>query len=237
MKEHLEGHVCVKAALEGRRRRIEVLLLSRSVHTDKFSDVLQLAEERSLPVKRVDPEELDRMTHGKTHGGLVAVCGPKPPDRLEELGPATFLLLLEGIEDARNLGFTLRSAEALGVDAVLLKKHVWDFDEGDVSRASSGAYERLPLIKIEGPELATLRKRGLKLLACIANAKKTIYDVDLAAPLIVAVGGEKRGLSAAVRHLADGFVKIPMSRAATSLSLSHASAVIMAEVTRQRHRK
>jgi 23S rRNA (guanosine2251-2'-O)-methyltransferase len=145
-------------------------------------------------------------------------------------------LLIEGTEDAQNLGYTLRSAEALGAHAVLLKKHVWNFDAVAVSRASSGAFERLPLAQIENAEkeLLPLQRLGIKFWGCIGGAKRAIHDVDLTGPVMLAIGGERRGLSGALREMCDGFVRIPMVAGAGSLSLSHAAAVVMAEMMRQR---
>src|SRR5439155_23764048 len=118
------------------------------------------------------------------------------------------------------LGFVIRSAEALGVHAVLIKKHLWDFDPVEIARAASGAYERLPLAQIDDTvPLKQLQSRGLQLIGCIAAARQTIYDIDLRRPTILAIGGEKRGLSGAVRELCDQFVKIPSRGEATSLAL------------------
>jgi 23S rRNA (guanosine2251-2'-O)-methyltransferase len=143
-------------------------------------------------------------------------------------------LLLEGVDDARNLGFTIRSAEALGAQAVLIKKHLWDFDPIEVARPASGAYERLPLVQIEDVEpLRQLQRRGLRLLGCIAGARRGLYEVDLKLPTLLAIGGEKRGLSGAVRSICDAFLTIP-TRGAASLSLSHATAIVLAEAMRQR---
>ncbi|HMO25720.1 MAG TPA: TrmH family RNA methyltransferase, partial [Tepidisphaeraceae bacterium] len=147
------------------------------------------------------------------------------------------LLLLEGVDDARNLGFVLRSAEACGVSAVLIKKHLWDFDETEISRPSSGAYERLPLVQIDDVSpLQTLRRHGLRLIGCLAGVRTSIYDADLAQSLVLALGGEKRGLSGAVRSICDDFVTIPTVGGATSLSLSHAAAIVVGEALRQRTR-
>jgi 23S rRNA (guanosine2251-2'-O)-methyltransferase len=148
------------------------------------------------------------------------------------------LLLLEGVEDARNLGFTLRGAVAFGVHAVLIKKHLWDLDAVEVARPSSGAYERLPLAQVEDVEtLQRLRRAGIKLHGCIAGARQTMYEADLAGPTILAVGGEKRGLSGAVRSICDAFISIPTRDESTSLSLSHAGAALMAEAMRQRRQR
>ncbi len=243
--EHLEGRQSVLAALQAGRRRFREVLVSHGAHLDKLRDVLDLAAERGIPVREADSRELGALAHGATHGGVVAICTPKPrttPDELlallEQLERATvapLLLLLEGVEDARNLGFTLRSAEAMGVHAVLIKKHLWDLDAVEVARPSSGAYERMPLVQVgEVDLLRQLQKRGLRLHGCIAGAKRTLYDRDLTRPTILAIGGEKRGLSGAVRSICDRFLSIPTATPGTSLSLSHASAIVMAEAMRQR---
>jgi len=240
--EHLEGRQSILSALQARQRRFEVILLKHGSHEDKLADVLTLAAERNVPVRRVDGRELDDLAHGATHGGILAIVSSKPRLTADELiaildtlQEAPLLLLLEGIEDARNLGFTLRSAEALGVHAVLIKKHLWDFDAIEIARPASGAYERLPLVQIEDVEpLQQLRRRGIRLLGCLAGVRSTIYQTNLRAASIIAIGGEKRGLSGAVREICDDFMTIPSRPGAASLSLSHAASIVMAEAMRQR---
>jgi 23S rRNA (guanosine2251-2'-O)-methyltransferase len=224
--EILEGRVCVLAALRAGRRAFEAVLVRQGIRDESIRDVLEAAAPLNVPVRRVREEALEARVHGKTHGGIVAVASPLPPAALPD--PLDFALLLDGVDDGRNLGFTLRSAEAFGVQAVILKKRSWDFDGGDVSRASSGAYERLPVVLADAPP------PGLALIGCVAGASKTIYEADLTRPLALAIGGEKRGLSAAVRDRCAALVSIPTREGAPSLSLSHAAAVAMAEVARQR---
>jgi len=240
--EHLEGRQSVLAALKARQRRFEVILVSHGAHVEKLQEVLDLAGQLGVPVRQADARELDAMAHGVTHGGILAVCSAKPRatgEQLLELVDALreppLLLLLEGIEDARNLGFTLRSAEAMGAHAVLIKKHLWDLDSVEIARPAGGAYERLPLAQIESVEpLIQLQQRGLRLYGCIAGAKRTLYEADLKIGSILAIGGEKRGLSGAVRSICDAFLSIPTRGQGTSLSLSHAASVVMAEAMRQR---
>jgi len=241
--EHLEGRQSVLAALQVRQRRFEVILLKSGAHEDRFDEVLALAESLAVPVRRVDARELDSLAHGSSHGGMIAIVSPKPRtsvtqllEILDRLSDAPLLLLLEGVDDARNLGFTLRSAEALGVHAVLVKKHLWDFDAIEVARPASGAYERIPLVQIDDTSiLETLIARGFGLFGCVANAKRQMYDVDLREPTILAIGGEKRGLSGAVRSICTRLITIPTTGGASSLSLSHATAIVLAEAMRQRH--
>jgi 23S rRNA (guanosine2251-2'-O)-methyltransferase len=240
--EHLEGRQSVIAALQARKRKFQVILISHSAHTEKVQEVIDLAAQQGVPVKSVDRNELDALAHGATHGGVLAICSPKPRlsgdelmELIDSLREPPLLLLLEGVEDARNLGFVLRTAEATGAHAVLIKKHLWDLDAVEVARPASGAYERLPLAQIEdvGP-LQMLQRRGVGLFGCIAGARRSIYQANLAAPVILAIGGEKRGLSGAVRSICDGFLTIPTRGEPSSLSLSHAAAITLAEAMRQR---
>lgn len=229
MIEVLEGRICALAALQAGRRKIEAVLVRHGIKDDTIRDLLDAAESRGVTVRRVREEALDAQAHGKTHGGVLVIADPLPPATLPEV--CDFLLFLDGVDDGRNLGYALRSAEAFGVQGVILRRRAWDFDGGDVSRASSGAYERLPVVI--GEELP----KGLALIGCVAGVKKTIYDEDLTRPLALAIGGEKRGLSAAVRDRCTSRVSIPTREGASSLSLTHAATVAMAEVARQRHGK
>jgi 23S rRNA (guanosine2251-2'-O)-methyltransferase len=240
--EHLEGWIQVEAALRARRRAFEVVLAAEGSHAEGVTRVVRLAEDAGIPVKRVLGPDLDAMAHGRTHGGVIAVCSPRAPSAREELdallarkGPL-LLLLLEGVEDARNLGFTLRSADALGADGVFLKKHVWEFDPVDVARAASGAWDTLPIFRVErgAEELEALRRANVSLWGLVPNAGRPAWDAPLAGRTCLAAGGEKRGLSAAVRDRCDGFLTIPMREGGTSLSLSHAAAAALAEAARQR---
>lgn len=240
----LEGRISVEAALAARRRRFEVILVAHGTHEDKLGSVRTGAETLGVPVKTVARAELDAMAHGRSHGGVIAVCSARPRDtwealliRLQTLPPdrPPLLLLLEGVDDARNLGFTLRTAEAFGAHAVLLKKHLWDFDEGDVSRSSSGAYERIAVVQFEDAErLRDLQGRGIRVYGCLAGVRRSVYEVRLARGVCLAIGGEKRGLSGAVRKLCDRFVTLPTVPGAASLSLTAAAAAVLSEAHRQR---
>lgn len=241
--EILEGKQCVLPAIYARQRKIHLVMIKHGTHVHRINDVLAAAERFGIAVKFSSKEEIDRLAHGKTHGGIIALASYKPAlpvdnlfSLLEHASSAPFLLLLEGVEDSKNLGFTIRSAEAFGVHGILLKKHIWDFDMTAVSRSSSGAYERIPLVKLEqaGKILLKVHHKGIVIWGCIAGAKRTVYDADFTEATLLCVGGEKRGLSAAVRERCDKFIRIPMAQNATSLSMSHAATVLMAEVMRQR---
>lgn len=240
--EVLEGRQSVHAALAARQRKFDVVLVKHGTHPESIADILALSESMNVPIRYVDAKELDNLAHGATHGGVLGVATAKPRmsidamnDMVSKLTTPALLVLLEGVDDARNLGFTIRSAEALGVHALLIKKHLWDFDPVEIARPASGAYERLPLVQIDDvAALKEIQRMRVQLFGCLAGVRQTIYDVDLAQPCLLAIGGEKRGLSGAMRDICDAFITIPSIGGATSLSLSHAGAIVMSEAMRQR---
>lgn len=225
----LEGRVCVTAALQARRRTFEAVMVRLGTKDESIAELLRAAAEIGVEVKRVRDEALEARARGKSHGGVLAVAHPLPPAPVPEKLDAA--LLLDGVDDARNLGYAIRSAEAFGAQAVFLRKRAFDFDGGDVSRSSSGAYERLPVV------LGDHVPESLRLIACLPDAGKSLYDEDLRRPTCLAIGGEKRGLSAAVRDRCAAFVTIPTAPGASSLSLTQAAAVAMSELYRQRRSK
>jgi 23S rRNA (guanosine2251-2'-O)-methyltransferase len=242
VNEHLEGRASVLAAIEARRRTIREILVARDAKQEKVEDVLAAAARAKIPVRRVAQDEIEKLAHGRTHGGVIAVGTPRPLDTeadlrklLASLKEPPLLLVLDGVDDARNLGLCIRAAEALGAHAVLLRKRAWDFDSVEVGRPSSGAFERMPLVLFEDPAL--LANLGMPRIACLANAVKSMHEVDLASPAAIVVGGEKRGISAAVRAACDRRMRIPSKPGAASLPLTHAAAVVLAEAFRQRLQK
>jgi 23S rRNA (guanosine2251-2'-O)-methyltransferase len=243
--EYLEGRISVLAALAARQRRIDLILLKHGIQSETVRPIVELAEQLGVPTRYAEAQELDNLAHGSTHGGVLAVAGPRPrttPAELlalvDKLKTPPLMLLLEGIDDARNLGFVIRTAEAMALHAVLVKKHLWDFDPVEVARPASGAYERMPLVQIEdiGP-LTNLRKRGIALVGCVGSAKRSIDQLELTRPTVLVIGGEKRGLSGAVRAICDEFASIPSAPGGVTLSLSHAAAIVMYEAFRQRRRQ
>lgn len=239
--ERLEGRISILAALRAGRRPFEAILVSRQARPEKIAEIVEEAGRRNVPMRAVEEAELG--AQAKTHGGVVALCGPKPLMPAAELYRAIekkrapgFVLLLEGADDPRNVGYVLRTAEAFGVDAVLLRRRAWDLDGTAVSRASSGAFERIPIVLVERElaEVRELQRRKLRLVCCIPRARRALYEMDLKQPLILAIGGEKRGLSGAVRSEHDFLVRIPTKPESASLSMTQAAAVAVAEVARQR---
>jgi 23S rRNA (guanosine2251-2'-O)-methyltransferase len=236
----LEGVIAVRAALHARSRDLHRIL----IRSDKDDRAVAQLESRALasgiPVERVASEAIDTIASGTTHGGVVALAGPRRYVAVEELGAGVatpFLALLDGIEDPFNFGYALRSLYAAGADGAVLGPRNWMSAEGTVARASAGASELLPLAVAEPAEAAEqCSTRGLSVVCAEADRDATaLYDVDLGGPLLLVIGGERRGISRSLLDHADAVVRIPYGRDfRRSLGTTSAAAILAFEVLRQR---
>ena len=197
------------------------------------------AEELGFEIQTVHPDDLDRLTSGKTHGGIVAVCTdrtlPRLAESMDSIKEGGFYVLLEGIEDPYNFGYTLRSLYAAGVDGVILPPRNWMGVAGLVARSSAGTSEKTPMFVAEPAEVIPLFKaKGYRAACAEIRDSVDLYEADLSLPLLLVIGGEKRGISRAVLAEADLNVRIGYYGSFRgSLSSAASAAVLAFEVGRQ----
>lgn len=196
------------------------------------------AEEFGFTLNLADPEAIAADAIGNTHGGILALCGDRIFPALtsaDQLDPNGFYVLLEGIEDPYNFGYALRSLYAAGIDGIILTPRNWMSAAGVVARASAGASELLPMVVAEPETAADLAKTaGCKLVCADKDNSVSMYDADLRRPLLLVIGGEKRGISRAVLSRADQIVRIDYARPfKAALSAASAATILGYEVMRQ----
>ncbi len=241
----LEGSAAVKGALLGGMRRIERILLSRRKKPNRSHTwLLAEAERRGVVVERVEAEDIDQRADGRTHGGLIAEAGVRRYSQLEEMAvsdesePARMIVMLDGIEDPYNLGFAIRTLYAAGIDGVVLRSRSWGEGESTILRSSAGTYDLMPIAQVESAEEgARVCRRAGMTVAATAHGRNScsLYDADLARPLFLLIGGERRGITRSFLESADLIVHIPYGREFDgSLGAASASAVIGFEAMRQR---
>lgn len=245
----LEGMTAISAVLDpavrpfNDRRVLEVYV--DATRADKKSRELAFlrarGREEGFAVKAVSPEELDQMTAGKTHGGLAARCSDRHIPLLEgsfdDIRQNGFYVLPEGIEDPYNFAYTLRSLYAAGADGVILPPRNWMSAAGVVAKSSAGASEKLPLFSCEPPCAASLfRSWGYRVVCAGIRDSVDLYEADLRLPLLLVIGGEKRGISRGVLEQSDLTVRIGYSEKGGfrgSLPSAASAAVLAFEVLRQ----
>ncbi|MCX6997566.1 MAG: RNA methyltransferase [Kiritimatiellaeota bacterium] len=177
-----------------------------------------------------------KMAYRDRPEGLLALA-PQVRRTLADLRvPAQSLLIVtEAIEKPGNLGTILRSADAAGVQAVIVCDRGTDVNNPNVVRASLGTLFSVPVAEAGSPEtLAWLRARGLRVLAAPPHADREYTDADLTGGLAIVVGAEQYGLSSLWMEHADVQVKIPMLGQGDSLNVAAATTILLYEAVRQR---
>lgn len=241
--EQVEGGHAVRHALEAGRRKVSEVLMDERL-ADSLSGIEQLAARSGAKVRRLSPQAFGKAVKTSAPQGVVAMCRPLPLVPLEVLGRRTreskgFLVLLDGIEDPRNLGAILRSAEAMGATGAILPERGGAPLSPAAMKAAAGAVEYLDLAVVSSTARAidVLKREGLWVVV-LDESGEAIFDAPLLVePLVLAVGSEGKGARPLVKKRADLVASIPMLGRIESLNASAAVAAACAEIARSRCRE
>ena len=237
----LEGSVAVTAALKSQNREIHAVYVRRDKWERDILDLEKVAKSAGVAVERVERGVIDAHTSGKSHGGVIALVGPRKYLDLTALvqeRSLPFIVMLDGIEDPYNFGYAVRSLYAAGAGGLVVRPRNWMTAAGIVARASAGASELIPTaVAPTALDAATTFKAQGLTIACTARKESvSIYSANLAVPLFLVVGGERRGITRSFLEQADLLLQIPYGRAfAQSLGIAAAAAVLSFEIMRQRN--
>ena len=197
-----------------------------------------VSEKYGFKLVESNSEELDKLTLGNSHGGLVAICEARALPSLDSTSPILpcgFYVMIEGIEDPYNFGYSLRSLYAMGCSGVILTERNWMSAAGVVARSSAGASEMFEMFKSTPAEcLEIFKSKGYTVVCADENTENMLGKCEMKLPLLLIVGGEKRGISKAVLDKADMLVKIDYAREfRASLSAASATTMFAYEIARQ----
>jgi tRNA G18 (ribose-2'-O)-methylase SpoU len=239
----LVGKLAVQAAFEGRHRSFHRLYVSETLPARRSDPFTQEAASRDVPIETLSPSSLTDLCGIQNHGGVVAEVGPRTLmgrkellEAVRSLEHAPLLFAFEGFHDARNFGYALRCVEAFGADGVFVTPRSWGREDAVISQSSSGAYDRMRIAPLEDTRslLKELEDLGIEAIAATAGAYRSFYDFNLRAPVLIAVGGEFRGLSDEMKKACHHAAHLPMTDAIPSFPASHAAAILASEAARQR---
>lgn len=243
--ERLYGRQPVLETLRARRRRVSRLCVVAGARPLRgLDEILGLASSRGVPVVRVEHRAFSQLAGDVNHQGVVAEAGGYPyvtlKDLLAETGASQrepFVLVLDHLQDPQNLGSILRTAEAAGVDGVVMPVDRAAPVTPAVVRASAGAAEHVQVARENNlvRAMKQLQKVGLWLTGLEAVSEAGVYDEgDYSGPVGLVIGSEGRGLGRLVRETCDFLVRLPLCGRVTSLNAGAAAAIAMYEVRRQR---
>lgn len=242
----LSGAIAIEASLLSGNRQVTCVWIDEALDHRKVEPVRRAAKSQRVEMRKVSRDTLDALAGDAKHGGIVAEVGPRQfveMSKLLEIGgkKRAFLVMLDGIEDPFNFGQAVRSLYAAGCSGVVVRPRNWTMAPGGettIARASAGATEMMPMAIAESPEEAAAyyKQQGVSVIAATdARDATPLYEASFSGPILLLIGGEKRGLKSAVVRSADQRVAIPYARPfGWSLGTVAATSVLAFEIARQR---
>ena len=239
--ELLYGLHAVREALRAGTRPLQRLLVQRADR--QFSDIVQQAKAKRIPVHIEPPAAFDRLVPDGKHQGVVAYLAAKAYSSLEEIlerarlrGEAPILVILDGVEDPHNLGAVLRTAEAAGVHGVFIPERRAVGLTSVVAKASAGAIDHMLVARAVNLArlIEELKEEKMWIYGVEPTAKKPFTAIDMTGPIALVFGGEGAGIRPGILKGCDDRISIPMKGMVESLNVSAAVAVTLFEAVRQR---
>ena len=240
------GVNAVEEALRAGKRQFESITILETARPDRVKRLLHLARENGVPVHRVPRLNLDRDFADAKHQGVIARIAAahyaNPDDLIESLAAKIgtddppLAVGLDGIEDPRNMGAILRTAECAGVHGVFIPERRAAGLTDVVAKAAAGALEYVPVARVTNLVrlIEELKERNIWVVGATGHAAQPYTDWDWNVPVAVFLGNEGRGLHRLVSERCDALVKIPVNGQIESLNVAVAAGVLLYEARRQR---
>lgn len=241
-----EGMTSVSAVINSinngsSNRKVLKVLYDQDNSKKKFRELGYLKAmglKMDFSVESTNNEYISKLTSGTSHGGIIAICTKRSLPPLEASGIIQngCYFLLDGIEDPYNFGYSVRSIFASGADGIIVPPRNWLEFAGTVARSAAGTSELANIFVSDNTEaLKIFKNLGYRILCASIRDSVSIYEADFSGPLLIVVGGEKRGISRKLLDLSDGCIRIDYGNPFNgSLPTSSAVSVIAFEILRQR---
>ncbi|HCW06079.1 MAG TPA: rRNA methyltransferase [Cytophagales bacterium] len=228
----IEGKKEIELALEGGYKIGNIFFCDEITSLEEIPNQLK-DEKLIIPVSK---EVFDKIAVRESTGGVIAVAEQKPHLLSQmKLRKNPLLLLLESVEKPGNLGAILRTADAAGVDGVIICDPQTDFYNPNVIRSSVGCVFTNQLAAVSSDEALTwLKKNQIKIFCTSLQAAKPYHEIDFTQPCAIVMGTEATGLSEVWTKNSDANIIIPMQGKVDSMNVSNATAVVVFEALRQR---
>jgi 23S rRNA (guanosine2251-2'-O)-methyltransferase len=234
----------VRAVIEAVRaeRPINKIFIQRGMQKDLFYELKDALADKKYHLQFVPIYKLNKMTR-KNHQGVIAQVSPIAYQKLEpivdqlfEKGEMPLFMILDRITDVRNFGAIARTAECLGVHAIILPQKDSVSVTADAIKTSAGALHNIPVCKVAdlNATIHYLKESGVQIAAATEKTKTILSDNDLTVPVAIVMGSEENGVSMKILAESDMKLKIPMVGTIASLNVSVAAGMVLYEVIRQR---
>ena len=241
-QDWLYGIHALTAVLEREPQRILELYIAKGRDDERLHKLINLARKEGISIQFCNKKVLDDKSKGESHQGVVARAYPAKVltetdlDTIISQSAKPFLLVLDGVTDPHNLGAVLRSADAAGVDAVIVPKDKSASLNATVRKVACGAADVIPLIQVTNlaRTLSELQEQQIWVVGTAGEAHQSVFDCDMAGPVALVMGAEGKGMRRLTRERCDELIKLPMLGTVSSLNVSVATGICLYEIVRQR---
>lgn len=242
-EQFVYGVHAVSALLDNPHRHIKKLFLSQDRMDKRMQDLAEKAMHAGIAIDKLSMQQMNQRFAGFTHQGIVALASPLPDYNeshllalLEASKSPALILILDGITDPHNLGACLRTADATGVDFVVIPKDKNVSITPVVSKVACGAAESIPLVRVTNlvRSMELLKEHGVWIYGAAGEVDVSLYQIDCKGAVAIVMGAEGDGLRRLTREHCDGLFSLPMVGSVESLNVSVATGVCLYEVMRQR---
>lgn len=240
---NIYGVLPVLEALKAGGSLIDRVVIAEGVRDARLRELIEAARRARVPIRREPRVALDRLTRNANHQGVIAITAAGTysdgDELLDRISPDTVFILLDGVEDPRNLGAIIRTAECGGASAVIVTERRAAHLTDAVAKTSAGAVAHLPVARVTNLSsfIEDLKRRNVWVVGVEASGQKAYTEFDYSGALALVFGSEGDGLHRLVRERCDAVVTIPMRGKVTSLNVSVAVGVVLFEALRQRLKK
>ena len=242
MSEWLYGRQPVREVTSAGRRHVSCVVLADGLKkSDELDQLLAVCSQQNISVSKRSRAEIDKLTGGANHQGVVAEVSGFPYDDWKQIaqaaGAESVVLFLDHIQDPQNLGAILRSADAAGVDGVVIPKDRATAITPAVVRASAGGTEHMRVAKITNlvQVMKGFKDDGFWLHGLEADPDAKLYsESDFSGKVGIVVGSEGKGMGRLVKETCDFLVSIPLKGNVSSLNASVATGIVLFEVLRKK---
>ena len=228
-------------------RSVQRLLIVEQRKSDRdIQEIIRLAKGRGIEVRMTTRDALNREAPNALHQGVLAIAAAREYVTLDDIlripaqkGQVPLFLILDGVEDPRNLGAILRTADVAGVHGVIIPERRAAGLTETVAKAAAGALEYVPVVKVVNivNTLEDLKKSGVWITGAEAGGDIVYWDADFVRPTAIVLGGEGKGVRRLVREHCDYLVSLPLMGRINSLNVSVAAGALLYEALRQRRGK
>ena len=240
---HIYGFHSIEAQLNSNPEYILKVFVQSGRSDSRMSKISSILNTQNINFSKIDKNKLDRLTKGEPHQGIVAevilppLLGHKALiDFVTKLLSSPLILMLDSIQDPRNLGACLRSANAAGVDCVVVNKDGSAPINAVVHKTSAGAINQLKIFQVTNlvRTIKSLQAQELWVIGLDGDVTTSIYDINLIDPTVIVMGSEGKGLRQLIKKTCDQLATIPMIGNVESLNVSVATGIALFESRRQR---